>query len=119
MGTKMESTKVNAQVIDVINQVQLATMSPQVVLTSGAGKAYQSVAQSTAIAVQDATDALRNVSTIATTAVGVAMAQYLATGDDKYVTALNQAQALMQGATDDFARIGSAAGLVLKNFPAG
>ena len=122
----MEPTKVNAQVIDVINQVQLATMSPQVVLTSGAGKAYQSVAQSTAIAVQDATDALRNVSTIATTAVGVAMAQYLATGEavakeagTRYDTALSKAQELMQGATDDFARIGSAAGLVLKNFPAG
>ncbi|KAB7772153.1 hypothetical protein [Xanthomonas maliensis] len=115
----MEPTKVNAQVIDVINQTQMATMSPQVVLTSGAGKAYQSVAQSTAIAVQDATDALRNVSTIATTAVGVAMAQYLATGDEKYVTALTQAQALMQGATNDFERVGTAAASVLKSFPAG
>jgi hypothetical protein len=115
----MDPTKVNAQVIDVINQVQLATMSPQVVLTSGAGKAYQSVAQSTAIAVQDATDSLRNISTIATTAAGVAMAQFLATGDDKYAKALAQAQALMQGATDDFTKIGTAAAQVLKGFPAG
>jgi hypothetical protein len=36
---------VNAQIIDVINQVQRALMDPQVVRTSGAGKAYQSVAQ--------------------------------------------------------------------------
>ncbi|RQP21899.1 hypothetical protein [Piscinibacter terrae] len=115
----MDPTKVNAQVIDVINQVQLATMSPQVVLTSGAGKAYQSVAQSTAIAVQDATDALRNISTIATTAAGVAMAQYLATGEEKYAKVMAQAQALMQGATDDFAKVGSAAATVLKGFPAG
>ncbi|WP_422506080.1 hypothetical protein [Stenotrophomonas sp. GZD-301] len=115
----MDPTKVNAQVIDVINQVQFATMSPQVVLTSGAGKAYQSVAQSAAIAVQDAADALRNVSTIATTAAGVAMAQYLATGEDKYAKALTQAQSLMQGATDDFARVGTAAATVLKDFPAG
>lgn len=102
----MDPTKVNAQVIDVINQVQLATMSPQVVLTSGAGKAYQSVAQSTAIAVQDATDALRNISTIAT-------------GEEKYAKVMAQAQALMQGATDDFAKVGSAAATVLKGFPAG
>jgi len=115
----MDPTKVNAQVIDVINQVQLATMSPQVVLTSGAGKAYQSVAQSTAIAVQDAADTLRSIATIATTATGVAMAQLLATGDDKYVKAMVQAQALVQGATTDFTNIGSAAAQVLKGFPAG
>ncbi|HSI50486.1 MAG TPA: hypothetical protein VLA61_19645 [Ideonella sp.] len=115
----MDPTKVNAQVIDVINQVQLATMSPQVVMTSGAGKAYQSVAQSTAIAVQDAADALRNISTIATTAVGVAMAQLLATGDTKYQTAISEAQKLMQNATTDFSNVGTAAANVLKGFPAG
>jgi hypothetical protein len=110
---------VNPQIIDVINQVQLATMSPQVVKTSGAGKAYQSVAQSAAIAVQDATDALRNISTIATTAVGVAMAQYLATGEQKYADAIDKAQAVMQNATDDFTKIGTAAAQVLKSFPSG
>jgi len=115
----MDPTKVNAQIIDVINQVQFATMSPQVVLTSGAGKAYQSVAQSSAIAVQDAADALRNIATIATTATGVAMAQYLATGEDKYAKVMTQAQLLMKGATEDFTAVGSAAAQVLKGFPAG
>ena len=114
-----DPTVVNPQIIDVINQVQTATLSHQVVLTSGAGKAYQSVAQSTAIAVQDATDALRNVSTIATTAAGVAMAQLLATGDDKYVKVLTQAQTLVTQATVDYGAIGAAAALVLKNFPSG
>ena len=89
--------KVNGQIIDVLNQVQLATMSPQVVLTSGAGKAYQAVAQSTAIA----------------------MAQYLATGDEKYAKVMAQAQLLMQGATQDFAKVGAAAAQVLEGFPAG
>ncbi|KVH37498.1 hypothetical protein WT01_24510 [Burkholderia cepacia] len=115
----MDPMKVNSQIIDVINQSQLATMSPQVVLTSGAGKAYQSVAQSTALAVQDATDALRNISTIATTAAGVALAQLLVSTDPKYVTALQQAQALMHAATEDFAKVGTAAAAVLKGFPAG
>jgi type IV secretory pathway TrbF-like protein len=114
-----DPTSVNGQILEVITQVQTATMGPQVVLTSGAGKAYQSVAQSAAIAVQDATDALRNVSTIATTAVGVAMAQLLATGDPKYSVALTQAQSLMTSATEDYAAIGAAATLVLKNFPSG
>jgi uncharacterized protein YukE len=114
----MPST-VDAQIIDVINQVQTATMSPQVVFTSGAGKAYQAVAQSTAIAVQDAADALRNLSTIATTAAGVAMAQLLATGDSKYADALVQTQNMMKSATEDFAQVGAAASTVLKNFPTG
>lgn len=115
----MDPTTVNAQIIDVINQSQLATMSPQVVMTSGAGKAYQSVAQSSAIAVQDAADALRNISTIATTAAGVAMAQYLATGEERYKNALDAAQQLMQNATTDFTNVGTAAANVLKGFPAG
>ena len=110
---------VNAQVIDVINQSQAATMGHQVVLTSGAGKAYQSVAQSSAIAIQDATDALRNISTIATTAAGVAMAQLLATGDDKYAKVLNNAQEMMKSATQDYAEIGSTAASILKAFPSG
>src|SRR3954465_13164655 len=107
-----DPTTVNAQVIDVINSVQMATMQPQVVLTSGAGKAYQSVAQSSAIAVQDAADALRNISTIATTAAGVAMAQYLATGDQKYTKVLDETQSMMKAATEDFGAIGAAAAQV-------
>jgi hypothetical protein len=113
--------KVNAQIIDTINAVQTATMNPQVVKTSGSGKAFQSVAQSAAIAVQDAADTLRNISTISTTAVGVAMAQILATGDPegKYEKALKHAQGLVPTATTDFQNIGTAAAAVLSGFPSG
>jgi len=114
-----DPTQVNPQIIDVINQSQSATMSPQVVLTSGAGKAYQSVAQSSAIAVQDATDTLRNISTIATTAMGVAMAQLLATGEPKYADAITTAQGMLSAATTEYANIGVAASTVLKQFPSG
>jgi hypothetical protein len=116
----MNPATVNAQLVDVINQTQMATMSPQVVLTSGAGKAYQSVAQSAAIAVQDATDALRNVSTIFTTASGVAMAKMLATPPDpEAAKVLTQAQQLMTQATQDYSAIGLAAANILKEFPSG
>jgi hypothetical protein len=114
-----ELSHVNPQVIEVINAVQAATMAPQVVKTSGAGKAYQSVAQSTAIAVQDAADNLRNVSTIATTAIGVAMAQYLATKDAKYAEVIKEAKAVMSDATQNFGDIGSAAATILRGFPTG
>jgi hypothetical protein len=110
---------VDPQVIDTVNQVQLATMAPQVVLTSGAGKAYQSVAQSTAIAVQDSADALRNISTIATTAIGVAMAQFLATKDPQYVEVITAAQNAMTQANAEFLSVGTNAASVIKNFPSG
>jgi hypothetical protein len=109
----------NAQVIDSINQVQLATMAPQVVTTSGAGKAYQSVAQSTAIAVQDSADALRNLSTIATTAIGVAMAQLLATKDVSYVGVITAAQQVMTQANAEFGQVGATAAAVIKGYPPG
>lgn len=114
-----DPTNVNAQVIDIINQAQTATMSNQVVLTSGAGKAYQSVAQSSAIAVQDATDALRNITTIATSAAGIAMAQFLATKNKDYIEILQEAQKMMSNATTDYATIGSTAATILREFPAG
>jgi hypothetical protein len=109
----------NAQVIDTINHVQKATMGNQVVMTSGAGKAYQSVAQSSAIAVQDSADAMRNISTIATTAIGVAMAQFLATKDPTYVAVINAAQAAMAQATLEFGQVGATAATVIKNYPPG
>lgn len=114
----MDSAVVNPQVIDIINQAQLATMDPQVVLTSGAGKAYQSVAQSTAIAIQDATDALRNISTIATTATGMVVAQMLV-GEDQNSSLLTDIQSIMTNATQDYAAIGQAAAQILKEFPSG
>jgi len=113
-------TKVNPLIVDVLQQTQTATLTQGVVLTSGAGKAYQSVAQSTALAVQDAADALRNVSTMATTAAGVALAQILATGQaELYQPTLDSAQSIMTNAIADFGKIGMAAGEILKTFPAG
>ncbi|HEU0099462.1 MAG TPA: hypothetical protein VFQ67_11895 [Allosphingosinicella sp.] len=114
----MMDSAVNPKVIDIINQAQMATMDPQVVLTSGAGKAYQSVAQSTAIAIQDATDALRNISTIATTATGVVVAQLLV-GDEKHANLLPKLQAIMKSATEDYVAIGAAAANILTEFPSG
>jgi hypothetical protein len=109
----------NPSIIELINNAQTATMGTGVVLTSGAGKAYQSVAQSAAIAVQDATDALRNITTIATAASGVAIAHLLAgkDPDGRYKDALNAAQGMMEKATGDYASVGKAAATILNGFP--
>ena len=81
-----------------------------------ADKAKQSVAQSTSIAVQDAADNLRNLNTISTTAIGVALAELIATGDPKYVTVIEQAQKIMEKGTANFADLGSKAAEVAKGF---
>ncbi len=79
-------------------------------------KSQQAVAQSTAIAVQDAADNLRNLSTITTTAIGVALSQLLATGDPKYSKVIEEAQKVMVKGTENFASVGKNAAKVLKDF---
>ncbi|MFQ3220033.1 MAG: hypothetical protein ACI96W_002400 [Paraglaciecola sp.] len=87
---------------------------------SGAGKAYQSVAQSTGMAIQDATDALRNVQTMANTAKGVALAQMLVTEDVPTFTKITAAIAVMEAASvANFTSIGSAATSIISSFPSG
>lgn len=84
---------------------------------AGAGRAYQSVAQSTAIAIQDGTDYLRNVSTIAVTAIGVAMAQMAATNGGQGQKLLDAATKLVSTATTQFGTIASTATTVATGYP--
>lgn len=115
----MPDNQVNPQVIDTIKALQQATMSQPVVRTSGAGKAFQSVAQSTAISVQDAADMLRNMSTISSTAIGVAMSQMIANPDkvSEYSKIISQANTIVTNAASNFKTIGDYAAQVLSNFP--
>lgn len=92
---------------------------PAAYVTQGAGKAYQSVAQSMAIAVQDATDGLRNTTTMANTAMGVALAQFLATKEPVYLQALPPAQEMVTAAATTLATVGATATTLLKAFPTG
>lgn len=91
-------------------------MDPTLVKIAGAGRAYQSVAQSTAIAIQDATDYLRNVSTIATTSIGVGMAQ-IAGGSPRGLAVIRTAQKLVPVAVSDLTAISAAAIQVATSFP--
>jgi hypothetical protein len=96
-----------------------AMLSPSQVAAVGAGNAYQSVAQSAAIAIQDATENLRNLSSIGSTAIGVAMAQYLSTGKPEFKDAIERAQAIVSQATADFRSIGEHAAFIVNSFPTG
>lgn len=116
----MANQMVNPQIMNSIQAVQQATLTGDVIRHSGAGKAYQSVSQSAAIAVQDATDQLRNMGTIGTTAAGVAVSQMLATGNaGECAKVLAQIQTLMTTSAESFKTIGENAGSVVKSFPSG
>jgi hypothetical protein len=114
-----EPQTVNSQVVNALSVLGHRTMDRDVVLASGSGKAFQSVAQSAAIAIQDATDTLRNVSTIASTAAGVALAQYVATLMPEYKDVITESQTMMTNAVANFKAVGEEATKVVNNFPFG
>ncbi len=96
------------------------SITPQIIKQEGAGKAYQSVAQSTALAIQDAVDNLRNINTVSTTAQGVAMAQMLAQETTTpWSDILVQAQKMSTEAAANFLLIGQNATAILTAFPTG
>ena len=109
--------RVNPQIVDALTVVKQNTLSGDVVRVNGAGKAYQSVAQSMAIAIQDATDNLRNTGQISNTAQGVAMAKLLETKNAFYVQVLEYAQKMNDSAAETFKTIGINAADILKGFP--
>jgi hypothetical protein len=98
--------------------VQDSSITPQLMQEEGAMKAYQSIAQSTALAIQDAVDNLRNINTISATAAGVAMAQMLAQPPlaEQYQTILTSAQQMSTAAAANFLTIGQNAATVLNGF---
>lgn len=102
-------SEINSQVID-----------PKVVKTEGAGKAYQSVANSMAITVQDATDYLRTNLMVSAAVSAVCLEKMLENPPLNvpiYEPVLKQAQTNVATATKNFTEVGTAAANVLNNFP--
>lgn len=91
-------------------------MPSDIVKKIGSGMAYQSVAQSMAIAVQDATDHLRDVETIVSTALGVAAAKYVATGENKWFIVMQNLLKLVGTSAGNFKTIGDDSAEILKEF---
>lgn len=110
---------VDAAIIDAINQLQTAVIHPDAVRAVAEGKAYQLVALSAALAVQDATDMLRNNTMIASTASGVALGALIATGDPRFETSIALARKMMTDAIVDYEAIAAAAARLIASFPSG
>ncbi|NER35328.1 MAG: hypothetical protein F6J93_15205 [Oscillatoria sp. SIO1A7] len=95
--------------------------------TEGAGKAYQAVAQSMALAVQDGTDYLRNIEALAIAAQSVLTEQLVKNTIEKKMEEAGDCvksmsaitASLVTPAVGTFGAIGDTAGEVLKKFPSG
>gem|GEM_PF-2666213 len=105
-----------AEAIDIM---QAATLNPQVVLTSGSGKAYQLVAQSAALAIVDAGDLMRAAGTFAVLLKAMAMTKYAITGEEKYFVAAQAGQAMLTEAVTDYSAMCAAAAAAVNEFPSG
>jgi hypothetical protein len=81
-------------------------------------QAYQVLAHSSALAIQDAVAHMRNMSTISATASGTALSQMLATGDvAAYAQVIEQANAMQMHSINQFKSIAAVASELLRNFP--
>jgi hypothetical protein len=112
-------TTVNPQILNTLDVLQQTSMLSSVIKHAGAGKAYQSVAQSAALAIQDAADNMRNMNTMSATAMGVALAQMLATKDLTFAQVITQAQNVATNGMQNFAQVGQDASALINSFPVG
>ncbi|HVI02621.1 MAG TPA: hypothetical protein VM869_28140 [Enhygromyxa sp.] len=79
--------------------------------------AIQSIAQSTALSISDAADMLRNIETIMTTAMGVAMAKWIETPENIFYQQIVEAAGkAIESAAGNYKTIGTDAQAVLELF---
>lgn len=97
---------VDPQVRDAVNAIR-AVPTPNI--SAADNNAQQMVALSAALAVQDATDALRAMSIVSEVIASMAVAKFLASGDEKPLLGVTAAQDLMKTAIEEFSSISAAA----------
>lgn len=110
---------VNSQIVDAVKQtrdaVRIGSSDTSKVIDSGI--AYQKASQAAAFAVQDATDYLRNIMAISSTAQGMALKLFLETKDPLYSQVLTQAQTAVTMAATNLETVGMSAISVATDFP--
>lgn len=109
----------NPSATQTLADLQKATLDDTVIRQSGSGKAFQSVSQSAAIAVQDATDFVRNISTISSTALGIAMSNMIEdpTKASDYSTVITNINNIMSNAATFYKDLSGDSATVVNKFP--
>ena len=111
--------QVNSQIIDAVQQTRSAmrVAGGDSSMTLDSGISYQKASQAAALAVQDATDYLRNVMTIASTAEGMALKLLIETKNPFYTQVLEAAQDAVSKAAQNLETVGASAIQVATTFP--
>ncbi|MCC9625644.1 hypothetical protein LPB41_28555 [Thalassospira sp. MA62] len=109
------STALNPQIVQAVGTTNHAVLNGA---APGAnGIAYQKVTQAAAYAVQDSTDYMRNIMSMASATTGVAMQQMLATKQtDPYKDIIAAATKAVTDAQATFKGVGEAASSVVNDF---
>ena len=89
------------------------TVGGSAILEAARVLACTQIAQTLAVAVQDAADHLRNVETVAVTAQGVVLRRLLETGGGDYADSLAAIQMMISQGQDNLERVGSLARAML------
>ncbi|HEX4952287.1 MAG TPA: hypothetical protein VF017_02675 [Thermoanaerobaculia bacterium] len=114
----MSELAIHPKIREALRLNQESILRPEVVQNQGAGMAYQVVAQTTAFAVQDATDYLRNVSLVGATTIAAAVARMMEGGHPgPWPGVIEAAQKAVDHAAETFRAVGVVAGEVLRRFP--
>lgn len=109
-------TTVNPQIVDAVQRSNEAVLKDA--RATGTSVAYQHVAQSTAIAIQDAAEYLRSIAAISTATNGVALGMILSGQNAGNASqAIEKATAALQGAVSAFQNVGETASSILQGFP--
>lgn len=114
-GTPPLSTALNPQIVQAVGTTNHAVLNGAI--PGANGVAYQKVAQAAAYAVQDSTDYMRNIMSMATATTGVAMQKMLAENKpDPYDKIIEAATKAVADAQKTFTSVGQAASGVVKDF---
>ncbi|WP_254869690.1 hypothetical protein [Thalassospira lucentensis] len=109
------STALNPQIVQAVGTTNHAVLNGAI--PGANGVAYQKVAQASAYAVQDSTDYLRSIMSMASATTGVAMQKMLATKEvEPYSDIIAAAAKAVADAQDTFTKVGTAASSVVKDF---
>ncbi|MEJ2692696.1 MAG: hypothetical protein P8166_06440 [Candidatus Thiodiazotropha sp.] len=124
---QQEPNEVNGQIIDAVKTSTGAVPDKAVSTPHGTSTvyantiAYPKVSQAAAFAVQDATDYLRNIMTMSTTAQGVIF-KLMVEDEAKaplYIPILEQVQAAVTASQENLQAVGKSAAAVLSGFEGG
>ncbi|MEQ9347416.1 MAG: hypothetical protein RIG26_13340 [Thalassospira sp.] len=109
------STALNPQIVQAVGTTNHAVLNGAI--PGANGVAYQKVAQAAAYAVQDSTDYLRNIMSMASATTGVAMQQMLVKKEvDPYADIIKAATQAVTDAQKTFTNVGTSASSVVKDF---